>query len=179
MNKSSLSLFSASLVAIPLAVSACNKQTPPTNPGNKAAPSASVSTPNEPITSSKPQTQKGPQSNEEFVANMISCEANVNAHLGYMNSLKTRVGGETIDLDSAPCNIVLDIHGNVSRIMESCSQVTEPRGLFFEFNPVAKAGRAHVIVQAREAKKTASEIKVKIEKHEARCFPELPKLTKI
>lgn len=113
------------------------------------------------------------------MANMISCEATVNAHVGYMNSLKTRFGGEIIDLDSAPCNIVLDIHGNVSRIMESCGQVTEPRGLFFELNPIAKATRAHVIEQAQDAKKTAAEIRTKIEKHEARCFPNAPKLTNV
>lgn len=180
MNKSSLSLFSASLVALPMAISACNKQVPPAkNSSEKITPTASVSAPNELVAKPKPQVKKGPQSNEEFLANMISCEATVNAHVGYMNSLKTRLGGEVVDLDNTPCNIVLDIHGNVSRIMESCGQVTEPRGLFFEFNPVAKATRARIAEEAQEAKKTAAEIKAKIEKHEARCFPDSPKFTNV
>lgn len=180
MNKPPLSLFSATLVAIPLAVSACNKSPAPAkNPSEKTPSSASISAPNELVAKPKPQAKKGPQNNEEFVANMISCEATVNAHIGYMQSINKRTGSEIIDLDSAPCNIVLDIHGNVSRIMESCGQVTEPSGLFFEFNPIAKANRAHVIEQAQDAKKTAAEIKAKIEKHEAHCFPDAPKFTNV
>lgn len=170
MNKS-LGFLPASLIAVPLAISACSKQsTPVKTPATKTVSidTASASAPSAPLL----QPKKGPHNVEEFAANMISCEATVNAHFGYMNSIKFRFSGEVLDLDSAPCNLVLDIHGNVSRIMENCGQVTEPAGLFFEFNPIAKANRAHIIEQAQAAYKTAAEIKAKIEKHEARCFPE-------
>ncbi|MCC6643787.1 hypothetical protein IT411_03490 [Candidatus Peregrinibacteria bacterium] len=180
MNKASLGLFTtATLIAAPLTFSACSKPLPPTK---TAAPISSASISNS--ASAEPPTvfaepKKGPRNNEEFVANMVSCEATVNAHFGYMNSLRNRLGADIIDLNNLPCNIVLDIHGNVSRIIESCSQVIEPDSLFFDLNPVTKTTRALIIEQSDAARKTAEEIRRKIEKYEKRCFPATPKLTKI
>lgn len=111
-----------------------------------------------------------PTSSEDFYANLISCEATANAQVGYIQSLGKRIKSDAITLNQLPCNIVLDIHDNLQRIVDHCAVVVEPSGNYYEVEPTEKLIRQRLSREAAEITEASRQTLKVIEKEEQRCF---------
>jgi hypothetical protein len=177
--KNSHSTSLAISLSLGLSLSACASTPKPTTEAASCPikPTASASTaPKLPI---YPEQAQKPKNEEEFYANLLSCEANANAHVGYLRSLQLRTKSTTLNLSGLPCNLVRDIHDNLTRIADRCAAVTEPESLYFEANPADKSNRSRLSAEAQEIADTARQTSKKIRNVEKRCFPEDQNLTSL